>query len=1118
LPSAALPLDLGAGLDGDALLSDPLFASDQGHHNSKALLPASTGEQTGVAPAGNVAAPVVGQASISGSVTPLAARSVTAPLIVPNAPAATLTVNTLADETNAGTDSTLSLREAMELVNGTLALSKLSAGELAQVSGTPGPNSLIQFAAGLTGTLPIAALDLPTLTTQANGLTIQGPGAGVLALDGFDNANAFIVSPTVTATISGLTMNNCFLAASNLGNLTFSKCTFSYGRAAAISDGTGAQLTVQNCVFKDNSAHFPGGAIKGSGDTLTISYSTFTGNRAQLGGAVYDLNGTASITGCTFTGNAAFFERQPSQYTGEGGAICLRGASESATISGGTFASNTADENGAAVYSLSCKSVTVGDALITDNHSANQGAIMDVASAAVNLIDDRITGNVNRSYAVFGAADNMVLFNCSLSGNIAGRGAGLGWNASYYSLTKHKGYALAGSLAVTHSTISGNKASSLAGGVTVKNQNQTVIFANCYIGNNYAASEGGLGVDGGALFSYCRIANNSAPRGRAGGLSLYVYSTASVTLDHCTISGNTATDGGGLYALGKGNLYVFNSTISGNTATTGHGGGVFAKSSGGLVDLFNVTVADNAAAGKGGGLYVSPLGTGIVQVINDTFAFNEAGPLPNPGGGIYGNGNYTRLFDTIVARNSIVSGSTPSDIGGTVFSGGYNNLIGTGGSGTLSAALNLLNVANPLIGTLGNNGGPTQTIMLLPTSPAIDGGSDKIATLNKRITTDERGLPRVSGAHIDIGAVEFQPAGTPTHLVTQVSSPTNAGLATNLGVTVEDDLGDIITGFTGTLAFTSSDPNATLPTPYQFTAADAGRHTFSFTLNTPGAQFVFLNDAADKLSAEVETVTPPPGGAAFLDASNQLFVFQNGTFTNTGAFAKVFSAGIDFSGNAEVWFLDGMNQLWKWDNGVLTNTGGFALHIAAGKGLVAFSDGANQLFTFSAGGGEFKNTGAFASRFTAGFDALGNNQIDFADGTNQLSTFNVRTSTFTNTGAFVNLFVAGQDAVGNNEIWFTDGNNQIWRLDPGQLTQTSGFALTITASAGGTMYFSDGMNQLWQLTDSGVLTNTGGFASHLSGSPGTTALFFSDGMNQLWEFFNGDFIKTGGFAANFAAF
>jgi len=51
-----------------------------------------------------------------------------------------------------------------------------------------------------------------------------------------------------------------------------------------------------------------------------------------------------------------------------------------------------------------------------------------------------------------------------------------------------------------------------------------------------------------------------------------------------------------------------------------------------------------------------------------------------------------------------------------------------------------------------------------------------------------------------------------------------------------------------------------------------------------------------------------------------------------------------------------------------------------------------------------------------------------------------------------------------------------------------------------------------------VGTNTGGFASHISSSPGTIALFFSDGINQLWELFDGVFTNTGGFASKFSAF
>jgi hypothetical protein len=68
------------------------------------------------------------------------------------------------------------------------------------------------------------------------------------------------------------------------------------------------------------------------------------------------------------------------------------------------------------------------------------------------------------------------------------------------------------------------------------------------------------------------------------------------------------------------------------------------------------------------------------------------------------------------------------------------------------------------------------------------------------------------------------------------------------------------------------------------------------------------------------------------------------------------------------------------------------------------------------------------------------------------------------------------------------------------------------------MFFSDGINQIWLLTDAGVATTTGGFASHISSSPGTIALFFSDGINQLWDFQNGVFTNTGGFASKFLAF
>ena len=86
------------------------------------------------------------------------------------------------------------------------------------------------------------------------------------------------------------------------------------------------------------------------------------------------------------------------------------------------------------------------------------------------------------------------------------------------------------------------------------------------------------------------------------------------------------------------------------------------------------------------------------------------------------------------------------------------NLIGTGGSGGLVNGTNgnQVGVANPGLGPLAYYGGPTQTIALLPGSPAIGAGSNALAVdaNGNRLTTDQRGFPRIVNGIVDIGAFE----------------------------------------------------------------------------------------------------------------------------------------------------------------------------------------------------------------------------------------------------------------------------------------------------------------------------------------------------------------------------
>ena len=85
--------------------------------------------------------------------------------------------------------------------------------------------------------------------------------------------------------------------------------------------------------------------------------------------------------------------------------------------------------------------------------------------------------------------------------------------------------------------------------------------------------------------------------------------------------------------------------------------------------------------------------------------------------------------------------------------------------------------------------------------------------------------------------------GPPTNfIVSGFTSPTTAGAAHNVTVTAQDAGGNVATGYTGTVHFTSSDAQAGLPANYTFTGGDAGTHVFSVTLKTAGTQSITATD------------------------------------------------------------------------------------------------------------------------------------------------------------------------------------------------------------------------------------------------------------------------------------
>ena len=176
-----------------------------------------------------------------------------------------------------------------------------------------------------------------------------------------------------------------------------------------------------------------------------------------------------------------------------------------------------------------------------------------------------------------------------------------------------------------------------------------------------------------------------------------------------------------------------NCTISGNTSQD-VGGGIYNH---GPLTLTNCTISGNTSQDVGGGIY------------------SDTELMPN------GNPEPVTLNNTIVAGDCATS---DNDIYGYLQSTSEYNLIGDGsGVSPPIASSNLIGTTahplNPLLGPLANNGGPTQTMALLPGSPAIDAGSNALAVdaSSNPLTTDQRGAgcPRVVNGTVDIGAFEF---------------------------------------------------------------------------------------------------------------------------------------------------------------------------------------------------------------------------------------------------------------------------------------------------------------------------------------------------------------------------
>jgi CSLREA domain-containing protein len=350
-----------------------------------------------------------------------------------------------------------------------------------------------------------------------------------------------------------------------------------------------------------------------------------------------------------------------------------------------------------------------------------------------------------RGGAVYARFTNVTLDGLVITDNYGGGGGGV--------------YSGGGQFAVTNSVFDGNDANGGGGALYVLGTEGTpaddieVLIADSSFTGNYSDGYGGgamIDAEGDVVVERSTFTGNRTPDD-GGGLNVDNLE-GSLTIRDSTFSGNTAQDAGGIAIDSISDAALIeNTTVSGNRAEY-NGGGVYFDFSVGEQAIRNSTIVGNAATYGpaatgaefygGGGIYVS-------DIADDAYVNGPIG-----------------LSSTIVAGNSARLGpdllqgpyAEPSSAGFSLIQNPAGATIAESPAGSN------LTGADPLLGPLAENGGPTQTHLPAIGSPALDAGIANGLASEQRgeaRTFDASNLANRPGADgTDIGATELTTEGT----------------------------------------------------------------------------------------------------------------------------------------------------------------------------------------------------------------------------------------------------------------------------------------------------------------------------------------------------------------------
>ena len=478
----------------------------------------------------------------------------------------------------------------------------------------PGADTIV-FADDLSGSIVLSGGQL----SITDDLTVDGPGAGQLAVSGNQQSRIFAIGVGKRVAIDDLTITD--------------------GRAAG--DGgailnTGGSLALDRVVLSNNSAVATTAGANGRGGavanlaraTLTVTDSLFSRNQVRgadfgpagpqlvaSGAGVLNLSSRLTVTRTTFSENEAI--------GGAGGGRAQGGGINSAVDS----------------TTLISDSVFVGNRALAGDGGGGTGlgragAVFNDASV-MTIEDSSIVGNLARGGA-----------NIAGRGFIVGNAGGAGITNSDRGVLRIRRTTVRGNLAVGGSNNSssggeGDIGTAFGGGLA--NVGEATITDSVFEDNEARGGSGGRGSGGGFQFVGTATGGGifTAARNSSG-------TPATLTLDRVTLRGNRAVGGDGNTAG-----TVVNAGIGGALGNNGSNPS-FSPPAASTVILRDSTLSHNRALGGAGGAALgggiaNVLG-GVVRVEGGTVRHNRAqggdGAAGGDGGSAFGGGIYNEAAST----------------------------------------------------------------------------------------------------------------------------------------------------------------------------------------------------------------------------------------------------------------------------------------------------------------------------------------------------------------------------------------------------------------------------------------------------------------------------------------